>query len=529
MLRYRGEHTWIYLEERTGVADAAIAHVGQEFDTDIYPRVTAELGPALLPGIDGDPRITILLADLHGLGGYFTQIDNEPASIERTSNQRKLIYIDVSAATPGSASFDGNVAHEFQHLLHYARNPDAQAWINEGMSELVRWQFTNSLLNIPAYEGAPDTQLNDWPTLGDGSALPHYGAAESFLRYLLQHYGDVDQAGRLASEPGDGIAEVRAYLADGGYGVSFEDVFADWLAADLINDPAGGRYSQGDAGISVNQVQPVALPSSLDATVHQFGARYYAISPSGRDFTVEFAGAPTVAALPAKAPNSTAFWWSRRGDSIDSTLSRPVDLSSVDHATLRFATWFDIETDYDYGYLEVSADGGTTWNAVRANHSTQDNPLGIALGPAYTGTSGDGGSPDWIEETADLTPYAGRTILLRFEYVTDESANRDGWAIANVRIPEAGFSDSSATDPGWTQRGFIRVDGNLPQRFIVQAALSIASGGHMDTRVQRLQLDGRNRGTLAVSADVQSVVLIVSGATDIVRSPATFHLDLRPG
>src|SRR5712692_9815886 len=161
VLRYRGEHVWVYLQERAQVADAALTHVGEVFDTEIYPQVTAELGPPLFPGIDADPRVTILLADLRGLGGYFTQIDNEPAAIERTSNQRKMIYLDLASATPGTIAFDGNVAHEFQHLLHYARNPAAQAWINEGMSELVRWQVTKSVLNIPAYEDEPDTQLND--------------------------------------------------------------------------------------------------------------------------------------------------------------------------------------------------------------------------------------------------------------------------------------------------------------------------------------------------------------------------------
>ena len=87
--------------------------LARTFDREIYPRVTAEVGAPAMPGIDADPRITILLADLHGTGGYFTEIDQEPQSIERTSNQRKLIYLDISVATPGSNAFDGYVAHGF--------------------------------------------------------------------------------------------------------------------------------------------------------------------------------------------------------------------------------------------------------------------------------------------------------------------------------------------------------------------------------------------------------------------------------
>lgn len=526
MLRYKGDHSWVYLADRTAVADAAITHIGRTFDDGTLPEVTAELGEPEMPGIDADPRITILLADLHGLGGYFTQIDNEPASIERTSNQRKIIYLDVSAAAPGSTAFDGNVAHEFQHLVHYARNPAAQSWINEGTSEIVRWQITNSSLNIPDYERAPDTQLNDWPALGDGSALPYYGAAESFLRYLLQHYGGIDQLGRLASEPGDGIAEVRAYLAGGAYGVTFEDAFADWLVANLIDDPAGGRYAAQDGVTRIGSVETAAVPASIDATVHQFGARYYRIAHAGSALSVDFTGATTVAAGPPPPPNGSAFWWSRRGDSIDSTLTRPLDLSDVTHATLQFDTWYEIEKDYDFGYLEVSTDGGTNWNAVKATHATDDNPLGIALGPAYTGGSGTNNRPAWVQEMADLTPYAGKHILLRFEYVTDEAANRNGWAVSNVRVPEIGFTDASAGDSSWDTGGFVRVGGPLPQRFIVQA---VETGSNGETNVQRLLLDTSNRATLTVAPDVKSVVLIVSGATDLVRTPASFHIDIRGG
>jgi hypothetical protein len=522
-LRYKGEHTWVYLQERTQVADAAIERVGEDFDQQIYPKVTAEIGGTAFPGTDSDTRITILLADLHGMGGYFTQIDGEPASIERTSNQRRMIYLDVSAAQPGSAAFDGNLAHEFQHLVHNAVNPDAQAWINEGMSELVRAQFTNSQLNIPAYEDHPDTPLDDWPTLGDGSSLPYYGAAESFLRYLLQHYGGVDQAGRLAAEPGDGIAEVRAYLAQGGYGVSFEDVFADWLAANLINDPSGGRFSQNDPAIGVHQIESLSLTAGVDGSVHQFGARYYAVNPGGRPLTIDFDGAATVAPLPTTAPDGGAVWWSRRGDSIDTTLTRAVDLSHVDHATLHFSSWYDIERDYDFGYLEVSTDGGATWETIKAAHSSDQNPFGIALGPAYTGASGDGKTAAWIDETADLTPYAGRQILLRFEYVTDESANRNGWAIERVSIPEIGLN-ASADDAGWTARGFTRLDGDLPQHFIVQVVLTGS-----EATVQRLQLDANNHATLFVPAGVTRAILIVSGATDLIRTPAAFHLSVQGG
>ena len=522
-LRYLGRHVALYVQDGPQVSDAELAHAGEDFETLVYPLVTEDVGPPAMPGIDDDPRITILVADLKGAGGYFTQIDDEPATIERTSNQRKIIYIDLASARPGTVEFDGYVAHEFQHLIHYDRNPASQTWINEGLSEVMREQVTHTLLNISKYEAATDTQLTDWPTLGEGDTLPHYGAAHSFLRYLLQHYGGIGQAGVLAAEPGDGIAEVRAYLKQSGYGVNFEDVFADWLAADLLNDPAGGRWSQNDPQFGLPKRQPLATPSETDATVHQYGANYYQIDPHGAALRIDFRGATTVAALPVSPPGGGSVWWSQRGDSIDSTLTREIDLSDADHATLQFSAWYDIERDYDFGYVEVSTDGGVTWTALKCAHTTDANPLGIALGPAYTGESGGGDTPAWIEETVDLSAFAGRRILLRFEYITDESANRNGWAIGEIRIPEIGFDSRPGSDNSWQALGFARLGGPLPQRFIVQALFRGAQ-----PKVERLQLDQNNYATLAIPPNAGTVTLIVSGATDLIRTPASYHLSVRP-
>jgi immune inhibitor A len=521
-LRYVGAHAYFYLQNGVTLSDAKLAQAGQDFDTIVYPLVVADVGPPSIPGIDDDPRITILVADLKGMGGYFTRIDDEPSAIERTSNQRKMIYVDIASARPGAVGFDGFVAHEFQHLVHFNRNPASQTWINEGLSEVMREQVTKTLLNIPKYEAAPDTQLTDWPTLGEGDALPHYGAAHAFLRYLLQHYGGIGKAGVLAAEPGDGIAEVRAFLQQGGYGVSFEDVLADWLAADLINDPAGGRWSQNDPAFGLPAQKPLAMPSDTDATVHQFGANYYRIDPHGQALTVDFQGTPNVEALPAPPAAGGAVWWSQRGDSIDSTLTRAINLHGVAQATLHFSTWYDIERDYDFGYVEVSTDGGASWTALTGAHTTTANPLGLALGPAYTGQSG-GNTAQWIDETVNLSAFAGEQILLRFEYVTDESANRNGWAIDMVRIPEIGFASVPSPDSGWEAKGFALLTGPLPERYIVQA---VFLGG--PPNVERVSLDENNRATLRIPPGSGPVVLIVSGVTDRIRTPATYHLSVAP-
>ena len=273
----------------------------------------------------------------------------------------------------------------------------------------------------------------------------------------------------------------------------------------------------------MHELTPLSLGATTSGQVHQFAGRYYSIQTGGNPFTIDFAGQASVAAIPAPSLEQSPAWWSRRGDSIDSKLTRPLDLRAVDRATLHFTTWFDIERNYDFGYLEVSVDGGNRWELVKGTHGSDANPLGIAFGPAYTGTSGGAATPAWIEETADLTPFAGKQILLRFEYVTDESANRDGWAIRDLSVPEAHIAQVPTDDGAWQADGFVRLDGSIEQHFIVQAVTNGAG-----TDVQRLKLDENNHGSLSVPAGALSVTVIVSGTTDGIRTPAEFQLSAHP-
>ena len=52
----------------------------------------------------------------------------------------------------------------------------------------------------------------------------------------------------------------------------------------------------------------------------------------------------------------------------------------------------------------------------------------------------------------------GSVILLRFEYVTDQSYNGHGFAVKDVRIPQAGIDEPGAAERGWISEGWVHVD-----------------------------------------------------------------------
>lgn len=517
VLRLITPHALFYAEDGLDVSPADLERAGREFEEQVYPRVTAAFGLPQ-PGPDRDGRISILHLRSSDVGGYFTASDQYAPAVSPRSNARNVIYINSRTARPGTALYNAVVAHELQHLIHWHQDHNEAAWVNEGLSELAAEWAAGSWGRVSAFLANPDLQLNAWPP--DGNTSAHYAAGYLFFRYLFQRLQS-QAAGLLLNEQADGIAGVRAYLRRVNAGFNFEDLFADWVVTNFVDEPDGGRYGHWGLEARTETVSVVAPGDTREGSVRQFGTDYLEIKVSSDPVVFRFEGAQTVRLVPTDAYQGQGFWWSNRGDGIDTTLTREFDLGGTTTATLRFWTWFDLERGWDYGYVAVSTDGGRSWQALSGRQTTDYNPFQLAYGPGYTGRSG-GPTPAWVEEEIDLTPFAGRRVLIRFEHVTDDAANGPGWAIDAIQIPEIGFYDDAESDaPGWTARGFQRVSAPLPQRFIVQL---IAFRDHL--QVQRLPLDETNRGEIRITGfggDLKRAVIAISGATDGTTEPATYR------
>jgi hypothetical protein len=93
----------------------------------------------------------------------------------------------------------------------------------------------------------------------------------------------------------------------------------------------------------------------------------------------------------------------------------PLDLAQYQSAALSFWNAYDFEVGYDSAYVEVSSDGGGTWNVVSPGYSRWNQ--------------------DWCQEWIPLDDYAGQSnILVRFHVVTDSSLSEQGWTIDNVKV-----------------------------------------------------------------------------------------------
>ncbi len=150
------------------------------------------------------------------------------------------------------------------------------------------------------------------------------------------------------------------------------------------------------------------------------------------------------------------FWYSTRVDKLDVSLTRAFNLTDVASATLKFYTKYDIEYGWDFGYVEISTDNGSSWDQLSGTTTTTYRDpsayVGINGAPAYTGSVSD-----WTLETIDLTPYAGNDVLLRFRYITDSYYAENGWFVDDISIEEIGFFDDvSSGNTTWESAGWLR-------------------------------------------------------------------------
>jgi len=102
-------------------------------------------------------------------------------------------------------------------------------------------------------------------------------------------------------------------------------------------------------------------------------------------------------------------------------------------ATLTFRHWYDTETNWDWGLVQISTDGGGTWATITPVGGYPGTPLyGNAClpnQPSYMGNSGG-----WLLATFDLSVYTGMNVMLRWTFGSDGSVQYPGWYVDDVAI-----------------------------------------------------------------------------------------------
>lgn len=110
-------------------------------------------------------------------------------------------------------------------------------------------------------------------------------------------------------------------------------------------------------------------------------------------------------------------------------LSTPLDLTNHGLAFVEFSARWDIESNYDYVQLQVSDNGGTSWEALPGLHTRNGSTNQDPGQPLY-----DGNQSSWVQEKISLEAFGGKVIQLRFRLVSDVSLTKDGFYFDDFKV-----------------------------------------------------------------------------------------------
>ncbi|MHB1049354.1 MAG: M14 family zinc carboxypeptidase [Bacteroidota bacterium] len=199
------------------------------------------------------------------------------------------------------------------------------------------------------------------------------------------------------------------------------------------------------------------------------------------------------------------------------TMKSGVDLPPP-HNELRFRTKWSIEPVWDFGTVEASTNGGVTWLPLRTQLSRKGSGRSGSKQPA--GSFGyDGYNPSvltsvldtkkyWIEQSADLSEFNGKTVLIRFRLASDGAEERDGWYLDDIRIIHYNFAPLSVTDIAPVAESFelmqnypnpfnptTTIHFSIPQRSRTELSVFDAIGRKISTVVDRELASGSYTAT----------------------------------
>jgi len=405
-----------------------------QFDNVMYPQEIDFFGPpdahdgtnATLPGLVGLPpdyyvdsqgRQVVLVENIRDDNFYDPTYPLYIAGFYSSAfddyNDRNVMTIDAydwmyrTTANPPDAPtypgrpylYEGVFAHEYQHLLHSDYDPDEENFINEGMSDFAEFLVGYGVANQGHFDAAasnPENSLTVWGDQGDLEILTDYGQAALFQLYMYEQFGP--QFTRdLFRELGNGITGINNTLMAHHIHKSFADVYHDFSVAMLIdNKKAGGQWEFHNVDFNLD----VGTPDSPNPEAYDMpGAPPWGTDYIWLDSMMDGHKAKDFQGFSFNGVDYTTFDspWSSDGDVLFSGAGNLLDNWAIFETTgggmLSFDTAYTIEDNWDFGFVQVSTDGGHTWTSLSNGYTTDlhagdAHPKVVENLPGLTGDSG---------------------------------------------------------------------------------------------------------------------------------------------
>ncbi|HVO42368.1 MAG TPA: hypothetical protein VMT34_07085 [Aggregatilineales bacterium] len=523
-LRLVSDHAYWWFEDGTDPDPVELQKAGDHFEKAIIPLDTKLFGDYWSPGIDGDPRIFILHQKTVGSQavGVFSPKDECPKTVCPTSNQHEMLYYGMDYGLVNSPQHLTVIAHELQHLIQYNMDGNQQRWLNEGLSQLA--EHLNGFnprniadINLRAFLQAPNLQLDSWPDNTSTDPSNNYAVSYIFCVYLYQRFGTA-LVQHIAHSHYKGLASIEEALKALNTGVTLDQVFTDWALTNYVDNPyvGDGRYYYQSLKLPTRAL-PHDLSAGMDqrSALNEYGSEYWQISAPGT-YTLNFKADTSIKLIGDRPASGSWFWWSYNEPQGAARLERDFDLSKVaSPVELQFSAWWSL-SHFAFAQLLISSDGGKTWDFLKATDTQNCNQMGLTFN-CFTAKSNG-----WQREQVDLSPYAGKKVRLRFEYLTEGVAS-PGFFVDDIAIPAIHFADDvESLDTDWQSQGFVRVTAALPQHW----AVNVVMRDEPATLVP-VTLDDNNTAQVQITVPDGGAVVVVGAMAPFVQAAANYSLALR--
>ena len=231
----------IFVEDGQILSATTLNDIASTFESTIFPTDTTYFGS--MPDVDNNCQLEIMILAIDGgggIGGYFSP---------GISSQREAIFIDVDDMSWRNTI----IAHEFQHLLHNARDPFENLWIDEGAADMAAYLCfgVTSALTGHANEWSQNSNMSVrwW-----NQRIADYGAGFMFLMYLADKLGGGSAIQSLVADTatgGAGIENLAANPQPGSIsiGTTMSQIYANFSAAVTL-DSAQGAFGFSNLDLS---------------------------------------------------------------------------------------------------------------------------------------------------------------------------------------------------------------------------------------------------------------------------------------
>ncbi|MFX1513033.1 MAG: hypothetical protein ACFFCQ_10635 [Promethearchaeota archaeon] len=431
-------------------------------------------------------------------------------------------------------AIEATTTHEYQHLIHADYNPGDADFMNEGCSTFSEWLCGYGVPwnDINSFLATPDNSLTEWGDQGGINILADYGQAFLWAMYLNDRFG----SSFLSSFVQAGIKGI-AGLDAAMYPYSFNEIYHDWTIANLIHSDKPGHGIYNYKSIDLDDANPVRVYDDMTEvpvpltmgtdfgntfTILGYDTGISRIGPYGTDYIV-FDWPPGKSAKKKvlyfdgddyyiQEVNHWEYiselgWYSGSGPDFYDVLAGEAYVDPG-NPTLTMTTYWDIEDYWDFGFIQVSTDGGVSWTSLGNEYTTDyhdPNALyNIAKNmPGLTSWSGFITPSGWVTMDFDLSDYAGQDVLIGFRYATDGAVDFPGWYISDTDV-----SGTALTLAPWTTLGV---------NFQVSVIWALGGNKHTQYIVRDMDLnDEVNDGSIMIPVSrPHSAYLVISPLLEI--------------